>query len=309
MKRTSKIKAMASLLSAVVMLSTTVFANDSLADFATDDYTIDILNNSEKIEFANKPFIENGDIYVPLRETLYNIGVMDNSESYIKWDNGKITISINDPKKSVNGYSEFAYQIEIGQETQKTLSNPEPVNFSTRITVPILKNDNTYIQLDFITNILTEIYGTHSYRLKWHIYDKDNVLVALSLYPINDKTALTTIPNYEDKQQICNNITERFFESFSKGDMENMKQYCTNEFANDYFHNDSFLSMTSGTLKTIYSIRAFSNGDYYVHLKMSSNDLTDKEKIYYAIYEEQPDGEFLLKAFQESHYDEWEATR
>lgn len=130
-----------------------------------------------------------------------------------------------------------------------------------------------------------------------------------SLYPIDDKTARTTISNYEDKTEKCCKKTEQFFAAFEKGDINNMKSYCTNEFVNDYFCNNSFLSMTYGKLKTIYSIRAFSNGNYYVHLKITSEDLSAGNGIYYAVFEEQPNGEILMIAFQESYLDEWEITR
>ena len=66
-KTTSKFMSVISAVIAVVMLSATVFASGVLSDMTTDDYTIEITNNGEKIELANKPFIENGDVYVPLR--------------------------------------------------------------------------------------------------------------------------------------------------------------------------------------------------------------------------------------------------
>lgn len=131
-----------------------------------------------------------------------------------------------------------------------------------------------------------------------------NNLLISSLYPIDEKTARATIPNYESKTEKCCEKTEGFFEAFEKGNIEDMKKYCTNEFANDYFHNDNFLGMTSGKLKTIYSIRAFSNGNYYVCLKMTSSDLSAGNGIYYAVFEEQRNGDFLMKEFLESYSDE-----
>ena len=176
-KTTSRFMSVISAVIAVAMLSTTVFASGILSDLTTDDYTIEILSNGEKIELTNKPFIENDEVYLPLRETLTNIGTLNHTGSYVTWDNGKITISINDPSKSVNGYSEFTYQIEIDQDMKKVLSNPEPVDFRVRIVPPVLKGNITYVQLNVITDILNEIYGTHSFKLGYTIYDKNGDVI------------------------------------------------------------------------------------------------------------------------------------
>ena len=177
-KTTSRLMSVLSAVIAVIMLSTTVFASGVLSDMTTDDYTVEIVNNGEKIELKNKPFIENGEVYLPLRETLTNIGTLNHTGSYITWDNGKITISINDPSKSVNGYSEFTYQIEIDQDMKKVLSNPEPVDFRVRIVPPVLKGNITYVQLNVITDILNEIYGTRLYKLSYQIYDKNGYIIS-----------------------------------------------------------------------------------------------------------------------------------
>ncbi|MDO4365092.1 MAG: M56 family metallopeptidase, partial [Clostridia bacterium] len=81
-KTTSRFMSVLSAVIAVIMLSTTVFASGVLSDLTTDDYTIEILNNGEKIELTNKPFIENGEVYVPLRELFEKMGIMSNPENY-----------------------------------------------------------------------------------------------------------------------------------------------------------------------------------------------------------------------------------
>ena len=152
-KRTSRLMSVISAVMAVIMLSTTVFASGILSDLTTADYTVEIMSGGEKMELTNKPFIENGEVYVPLREVFEKVGVMSNPQSYINWDNGKITISINEPSKSVNGYSKFTYQIEIGQKMRKILSNPEPINFDVLIVPPVLKDGNTYVQLGSVSGV------------------------------------------------------------------------------------------------------------------------------------------------------------
>lgn len=88
-KRTGKIMSVLSAVLAVFILSTTVFASGVLSDLAADDYTIELLNNGEKIELENKPFIENGEVYVPLQETFEKVGVLDDETAYISYATGK----------------------------------------------------------------------------------------------------------------------------------------------------------------------------------------------------------------------------
>ena len=93
-KTTSRFMSVLSAVIAVVMLSTTVFASGLLSDLTTDDYTIEILNNGEKIELTNKPFIENGEVYVPLREVIDKSFSKDDGVTDIKWNDGTIDVTI-----------------------------------------------------------------------------------------------------------------------------------------------------------------------------------------------------------------------
>ena len=93
-KTTSRFMSVLSAVIAVIMLSTTVFASGILSDLTTDDYTIEILNNGEKIELKNKPFIENGEVYVPLREVIDKSFSKDDGVTDIKWNDGTIDVTV-----------------------------------------------------------------------------------------------------------------------------------------------------------------------------------------------------------------------
>ena len=305
-KTTSKFMSVLSAVIAVIMLSTTVFASGVLSDMTTDDYTVEILNNGEKIELTNKPFIENDKVYLPLRETLTNIGTLNHTGSYITWDNGKITISINDPSKSVNGYSEFTYQIEIDQDMKKVLSNPEPVDFRVRIVPPVLKGNITYVQLNVITDILNEIYGTRLYKLSYQIYDKngdklDDVAGIEFVSPNTFKTSKydNTTPEY---------TIDQFFYSFGTGDFENTKRYCTQNCIDGFFGNDYVFGMKNATLKSIGTVsnleeRGFTNGEWaaLVNVTMMPDensvfDPNQTETSFYMILKQQ-NGRYLIDEF------------
>lgn len=326
MKKTGKRKMVVSLFSAAMMLSSTVFASGNLTDFATNDYTVLFSNNevgNEQFEFQDKSFVHNNEVYVPLREAFEVLGVLSNTDSNITWNNGEIDLCVayedipitadtqngNQAVKSLTYL--YNYRVKIGSAYLTINSAPTALgqdisNTKAMNNAPILKENVTYIPFSYIDCILN---STKHWAVNYSIYDKDKNLITASLYPIDDKTALTTISNYEDKTEKCCEKTEQFFAAFEKGDISNMKSYCTNEFVNDYFQNDIFLNMSSAKIKNIYSIRAFSNGDYYVHLKITSEDLSAGNGVYYAVFEEQPNGEFLMKSFQDSYLDEWEITR
>ncbi len=96
-----------------------------------EDYTIEITNNGEVIELANQPFIENGEVYVPLREAIEKVD--ENAE--VEWNNGSISITIIGNK----------YLLFIGEESV----NINPVvgpTFSVDVYYPpILKGSASYM--------------------------------------------------------------------------------------------------------------------------------------------------------------------
>ena len=247
-KTTSRFMSVISAVIAVAMLSTTVFASGVLSDLTTDDYTIEILNNGEKIELTNKPFIENGEVYVPLRELFEKMGIMSNPENYINWDNGKITVSINEPSRSVNGYSEYTYQIEIGQEIRKILSNPEPINFDVLIVPPVLKDSITYVQLGSVSGVLNEIYGTHLYKLEYNIFDKNRNDITFSV-----TDALETEKDLREMSDPIRTV-ELFFKAFYNQDFEKMKRYCTQNCVDNFFGDDYVFGMKKATPLSIGTV-------------------------------------------------------
>lgn len=301
-KTTSKFMSVISAVIAVVMLSATVFASGILSDMTTDDYTIEITNNGEKIELTNKPFIENGDVYVPLRETLEKAGVMNNPQSYINWDNGKITISINEPSKSVNGYSEFTYQIEIGQKIRKILSNPEPMNFDVLIVPPVLKNSNTYVQLGSVSSVLNETYGTELYKLEYNIFDKNGNNITVSV--------TDAFETEKESGEMTNPLrtTELFFKAFSNQDFKKMKRYCTQNCIDNFFGDNYVFGMKKATPLSIPTVdnlaeKGYTNGEWIAQPKVkmipaenSVFDPNQTETSFYMILKQQ-NGRYLIDEF------------
>ena len=301
-KTTSRFMSVISAVIAVAMLSTTVFASGVLSDLTTDDYTIEILNNGEKIELTNKPFIENGEVYVPLRELFEKMGIMSNPENYINWDNGKITVSINEPSRSVNGYSEYTYQIEIGQEIRKILSNPEPINFDVLIVPPVLKDSITYVQLGSVSGVLNEIYGTHLYKLEYNIFDKNRNDITFSV-----TDALETEKDLREMSDPIRTV-ELFFKAFYNQDFEKMKRYCTQSCVDNFFGDDYVFGMKKAMPLSIATVdnlaeKGFTDGEWIAQPKVkmipaenSVFDPNQTETSFYLILKQQ-NGRYLIDEF------------
>lgn len=301
-KTTSRFMSVISAVIAVAMLSTTVFASGILSDLTTDDYTVKITNNGEKIELTNKPFIENGEVYVPLRELFEKMGIMSNPENYINWDNGKITVSINEPSRSVNGYSEYTYQIEIGQEIRKILSNPEPINFDVLIVPPVLKDSITYVQLGSVSGVLNEIYGTHLYNLEYNIFDKNRNDITFSV-----TDALETEKDLREMSDPIRTV-ELFFKAFYNQDFEKMKRYCTQSCVDNFFGDDYVFGMKKATPLSIGTVdnlaeKGYTDGEWIAQPKVkmipaenSVFDSSQTETSFYMILKQQ-DGRYLIDEF------------
>ena len=192
-KTTSRFMSVLSAVIAVIMLSTTVFASGILSDLTTDDYTIEITNNGEKIELKNKPFIENGEVYVPLREVIDKSFSKDDGVTDIKWNDGTIDVTI----AYYQGESGM-YRLKIGSnllglkhisfdEHDKNFDEIENnVGISQGLKqTPVLKKSTTYIPL---RNASYMLFGFTNRRdenkvpreLTYDVYDKSGNIIDYS---------------------------------------------------------------------------------------------------------------------------------
>lgn len=206
-KTTSRFMSVISAVIAVILLSTTVFASGVLSDLTTDDYTIEILNNGEKIELTNKPFIENGEVYVPLRETLEKLG-FDKNNSNIVWKDGKVGLSL----VQTNGHA-GAYCIQIGYKgvwcsQESTVLDDTALNYIidnsrgyidfANSVPPILKNSLTYISIkdfDYIIYRFLNVRDENNelYELTYNVYDKNGDEINLQPFSHDEVSAARAV--------------------------------------------------------------------------------------------------------------------
>ncbi len=324
-KATSKFMSVISAFAATIMLSTTIFASGILSDFATDDYTINILNNGERIEFTNKPFIENGEIYVPLRETLEKAMPKDKGVVDIEWNDGTIDVTV----AYYQGTS-GKYQLKIGKEFVKLQHisyedyKKNSVETSMIVTAlslkqpPILKDSITYVTLKDINYML---YGYTIRRdennllceLTYTVYGKNGEIIMLNSAPkpLNSTVAKT----YENDNVVTEyyeyNTPEytvsRFFAFFADGHFETMKNYCTQNCINTYFKDNSVFGMEKAVLTetniapTEY-LKSSNDFNIFVSVTMTPSktsvfDPKQKSTSFYVILERQSDGRYLIDSF------------
>ena len=94
-KRMKKSTRIISTILAVALLFTTLFASGVLATTVFDEESdILFIVNGKTIEFDNKPFYENNTVYLPLREVLNKVGIMNHKNSSLEWNDGRIIIKL-----------------------------------------------------------------------------------------------------------------------------------------------------------------------------------------------------------------------
>lgn len=312
-RKTNKLVSALSAVIAVVMLGTTVFASGVLSDLATDDYTIEITNNGEKIELTNKPFIENGEVYLPLRETVEKAISEEEGLTDIKWNDGTINV--------VAAYYQGesgAYQFKIGgnymkvkhinfKEFENASFNMDGVVISIGLRgTPLLLHSTTYVTIEDMNYML---YGFTNRRdanknlieLTYHIYDKSG----------NDITV--SVANASDAEKELMEMTnptrtaELFFKAFYNQNFEKMKSYCTEHCINAYFGNSSVYGMKSVSLKSIGTSADSHEASEKFPLEISAYKIEfDNSSVFsknrnslsfYMLLHKQPNGTYLIDEF------------
>ena len=165
-------KVMATLMTVVVII-TMLCANVVMAmvdEKTSEQYIIEVKKAETILDYYNKPFVENNTVYFPLRETFEKFGIMENKDSYINWDNGKVEIcvaflvdplpivekdnGVKPPIKTILTY----YRIKIGvpefiYNATKNLAGQDMSVTKTMTNAPVLVNGVTYVPFDYLKEI------------------------------------------------------------------------------------------------------------------------------------------------------------
>ena len=182
-KTISKKTKVLSVILAGILLMTTVFVGGVLADdvLGNTSNEIEVRDNGKLIEFKNNLFIKNGIVYLPLRELMENTGLVGNDNTYINWENGKITVSMsestNRPEFDDNGREKgseivallYCYGLEIGKSElilnplESIPENRQYKSISNSMeNAPIIKNGITYIPYEYVEIMINRVMKTHN---------------------------------------------------------------------------------------------------------------------------------------------------
>ena len=284
-KTTGKFVSVLSVILALTMLSTTVFASGVLSGLTEDNYIIEITNNGEVIELVNKPFIENGEVYVPLRETFEKVGVMEHPDSKIEWNNGKIELTVayydnstyatQAHEQPIHGQEIdsisliYSYALEIGKpslaDTNIMMLNAEGQNVPNEQAMsnaPVLRSGNTYIPYSYINYLLKN----KNWNIGYAVYNKDGNPVDSS----NGTTVITsqyenTTPEYTVNQ---------FFKNVELGQKDQAQQYCADWLESYHDYSEFFQPQKIiSDIKIDYTKNSFGEISAEVYTESSNADI------------------------------------
>ncbi len=284
-KTTSKFVSVLSVVLALAMLSTTVFASGVLSGLTEDNYTVEITNNGEVIELVNKPFIENGEVYVPLREMLEKLNMMNNPGSYINWNNGKIEVFFGYNGDGTVIALDDRFEMEIGKK--QLIYNPSsdlPNSDAVRemYCAPLLVNQTTYVPYSFISCMLTG----EKWDINYAVYGKNGEQIYFS----------GTSSRYDDTTPEY--TVEQFFQHLERGQIEQANRYCT---------SDSRIDRSFGTQKRVsditvdYTIDSFGqiSAECYAEFIDEEHLADDYQPVHWKIYlVQQPDNTYLINGWE-----------
>lgn len=304
-RNTSRLMSVLSAVLAVFMLSTTVFASGVLSGLNEDTYTIMFSNNAitdEEFEFQNKAFIENGEVYMPLRDLFYVVGAVTHNDdgSYINWDNGKIDLCVHQFYDMAAPSVLYNYQIEIGKKYLIYEPNSEEPNaMATREmnNAPILRNDITYIPYSYVDYMINN--DKRFCNVNYSVYDKYGNLIGSS------GTVVASTSQYENTTPEY--AIDRFFQFFQNGNFANMKRYCTESCVSSFFGDGYCFGMTQAKLENMEiepQEYAKSSNDFVVSVSVSMTPYEHSvyregqtENAFCVILQRQPDGRYLIDEF------------
>ena len=320
-----KIRIMITVLSglvAVVIFSTTALASGVLSDLTTEDYRVEISNDGEKIELANKSFIENNTVYVPLRELFSIVGaISDNEQSYINWDNGKVDLAVTlNGSALVNDIEDvdvtflYKYSIEIGKTAlvenfePNVLGRQNNSNTTIMTNAPILKNGVTYIPYSYADYMLNR--NDHC-NVNYSVYDKNGNVIKISENTLDREATIFTTEG--ETFFISENLKnpqltiEGFFQAFAQSDFALMKNHCTEEckktfFGDGYCFGMTWAELTYISIDTLEYVKSSNDLNVFVTVNMTphKNSVFDKSQTstsFYVMLQRQPDGRYLIDEF------------
>ncbi|MBE5039147.1 M56 family metallopeptidase [Ructibacterium gallinarum] len=178
-KHTSKLMTAFSVFAAAVLVSVSVFASGVLTNFMEKSNTITIFCGEKEIALSNQPFMENKQIYVPLREVCERT----QKDAAISWDNGVVELALGDN----------VYRLSIGENTIWSVAeNGTGSVLSQEVSAPpVLADSLTYLPIGSLNTIFYGKEDPGADGFHYVMYDQNGTEIGKNgycLYFVTDNT-------------------------------------------------------------------------------------------------------------------------
>lgn len=283
---------------ALAVLSTGVFASGVLQNSLFPGDAIEVTKNGAPLSFVNRPYVENGVLYLPLRETLNLFGISEDGMTDISYQDGSLTLDLvlkdsiqRDSAGNIIKYQGIYVQIEVGSTT---VWQPDGVT-SELTTPPVLKDGITYVPAEFIYLLAQSHPYLNSFQARYHINDHEGINMAGN----------TLIYNGENLKNPASVLTS-FFDAFSRREFDNMKTYCTPACVDQFFGDGYVFGMQQASLKSMlrYTDERM-EGESTVIMDITANIVAAPSAVFgditefgcFIFLQKQPDGTYRISEF------------
>jgi len=162
-RKIGRLATVISVVTAATILSSTVFASGVLShavnSMSSDDpITVEVYNGAKRLELNHKPMVSDGEIYLPLRDTLESFGI-----TQMSYDNGQIDIAlpiIEIQEESRPVYIPAAESCTLTIGSRDTSFSPDDITCHMSY-APLLLDGVTYAPVTFFEHV--RYYGQIPY--------------------------------------------------------------------------------------------------------------------------------------------------
>lgn len=302
-KATNKLVSVLSAVIAAILLSTTVFASGMLTDMAADSYSIEVTNNGQPVVYENEPFIEDGALYLPLRETLNAFGYNNIMCGY---DTAGTLTRIMVIFENA-GSDTYAYGLITGSPKIEVNIGLNPVlDDAFAIGMTQLRNGTTYVPYGLFYRMQVN-HNTFFNQLGLDVtaYDKNGAIMEDITPSANAEFIQWNPPPFDENDPQY--TVSLFFNAFARRDFDVMKTYCTPNCISGYFGDGYVFGMTEAALLRLEADPleyAKSSNDFQVLVNVAmqpaSGSIYDPDQTqatFYVCLLRQPDGRYLIDSF------------
>lgn len=150
-EKSSKSMSVISIMVMCFILTTAVMAGTVMAnEVSGEDFRIEVFNGTEQVDLHNKPFLDNGEIYLPLREVLNG---MDVGNDEIHWDNDLQEVLVGFPDPTAIIYDPEVTVSIVCRITVDTYTMSVNGSLDTLTHPPMMKDDTVYVPIGVFLRI------------------------------------------------------------------------------------------------------------------------------------------------------------